>query len=257
LVQERGKRWAEIARHLNNRSDNAVKNWYNGSMNRRKRMVRRRASAGYEENAVAHDYHRSPEPRLSIAPLSTTAYAPHESISPSTARYPQPMWNERHSGLPSPSTSSPRCHSFDGVPPSVSDRSSHYAAPPPTTIITTSPPGAFVWEDRPTLPPMRPGSGPDSPARSMAYELGDIPPVKGSRHLNPRRLPPIRVPEEEARPQLPTAPSSPQELPFRPVAHLQPHFPPLQTSDTMSRHEQPRGGTVSRRMKLGTILGPC
>lgn len=37
LVHEMGKRWAEIARRLGNRSDNAVKNWWNGSMNRRKR----------------------------------------------------------------------------------------------------------------------------------------------------------------------------------------------------------------------------
>ncbi|KAK4913108.1 hypothetical protein LTR66_017239, partial [Elasticomyces elasticus] len=37
MVAEMGKRWAEIARRLGNRSDNAVKNWWNGSMNRRKR----------------------------------------------------------------------------------------------------------------------------------------------------------------------------------------------------------------------------
>ncbi|KIW56337.1 hypothetical protein PV05_05003 [Exophiala xenobiotica] len=37
LVGEMGKRWAEIARRLGNRSDNAVKNWWNGSMNRRRR----------------------------------------------------------------------------------------------------------------------------------------------------------------------------------------------------------------------------
>src|SRR2546429_3534949 len=39
MVNEIGKRWAEIARRLRNRSDNAVKNWWNGSMNRRKRNV--------------------------------------------------------------------------------------------------------------------------------------------------------------------------------------------------------------------------
>ncbi|KAJ9610027.1 hypothetical protein H2200_006357 [Cladophialophora chaetospira] len=39
LVHEMGKRWAEIARRLGNRSDNAVKNWWNGSMNRRKRST--------------------------------------------------------------------------------------------------------------------------------------------------------------------------------------------------------------------------
>src|ERR1700712_3618508 len=37
LVQRHGKRWAEIARQLVGRSDNAVKNWWNGGVNRRKR----------------------------------------------------------------------------------------------------------------------------------------------------------------------------------------------------------------------------
>ena len=45
LVAQMGKHWAEIARHLPGRSDNAVKNWWNGGMNRRKRMGERRESS--------------------------------------------------------------------------------------------------------------------------------------------------------------------------------------------------------------------
>ena len=37
MVNEMGKRWANIARKLGNRSDNAVKNWWNGSMYRKQR----------------------------------------------------------------------------------------------------------------------------------------------------------------------------------------------------------------------------
>lgn len=42
LVSEMGNRWTEIARRLRGGSDNSVKNWWNGSMNRRRRLILRR-----------------------------------------------------------------------------------------------------------------------------------------------------------------------------------------------------------------------
>lgn len=52
LVSKHGKKWAEIARHLNNRSDNAVKNWWNGGASRRRR-------ASVQQTKVESDEHGS------------------------------------------------------------------------------------------------------------------------------------------------------------------------------------------------------
>ncbi|XXH00388.1 60S ribosomal protein L12 [Hypoxylon texense] len=55
MVNQIGKRWAEIARHLHNRCDNTVKNWWNGGQNRRIRKDRRRASRQFGRQDETHD----------------------------------------------------------------------------------------------------------------------------------------------------------------------------------------------------------
>lgn len=95
LVHEMGKRWAEIARRLGNRSDNAVKNWWNGSMNRRKRnnIQQGLASRGVgprngpmsavpaPHSASIYERTRSPPTSMFAQEVSRTAF-PHSLPTP-------------------------------------------------------------------------------------------------------------------------------------------------------------------------------
>lgn len=110
LVREIGKRWAEIARRLRGRSDNAVKNWWNGSQNRRRRLDRRRvgrpASAYGEEypGPAGHSMIRSPlssVPRFLPPPLESTQYYHNSAMSNPRRRS---SWGLA-APLPSPSSS--------------------------------------------------------------------------------------------------------------------------------------------------------
>jgi Myb-like DNA-binding protein FlbD len=159
MVAEMGKRWAEIARRLKGRSDNAVKNWWNGGQNRRKRNPERpdqrprehmhHPQTGYpaphgqphhEEHRMA-SYHESHRPSL-----NTSMNSPHVMKLPQPQRFepfsgsrPQPLdisaygshatVRARGFETPMPSPSGYSIVSADGAPSLITDTGSESRSP--------------------------------------------------------------------------------------------------------------------------------
>ena len=86
MVATMGKRWADIARKLHGRSDNQVKNWWNGSMNRRKRLEAKRAQQQTGRPLATIGHQRRLPPLASLYPSAARTNATTTTTTTTTTK---------------------------------------------------------------------------------------------------------------------------------------------------------------------------
>jgi Myb-like DNA-binding protein FlbD len=268
MVAEMGKRWAEIARRLKGRSDNAVKNWWNGGQNRRKRNPERpdqrprdqmhSSQSSYHYPSAPHSLHQHEEIQVQSYHSSRRPSLNQSMNSPHGLKLPQPQRFDPYPGsrpqpldvstyghpstarargfeTPMPSPSGYSIVSADGAPSLITDTGSESRSPRgvASPLDITLAPLVGSREDR------KSSSTRYLPATGFAPEDDSYPPqFDAYRRRDSLQLPPLHRAE---------APTHPQSQAFREPNYERPERPQLLTQPApqlVHHHSMPHPAQV-------------
>ncbi|KAK7738437.1 hypothetical protein SLS62_011392 [Diatrype stigma] len=267
LVEQMGKRWADIARKLNNRSDNHVKNWWNSNNSHQKRPKSSRASPRLSRDSL-EDYRYGP----ALQPLPPSSehmgYSHHHhhhhhhhhghGMPPSPTAYGSaPSYQQQHqqqqhsynthSELPSPSTISVGGEALDRVPSLMSDSGSVHSTSPKSVAMPSTP------DSPPILPPLKMGD-PGSWESRLAFRSGrpesqiTLPPLRHAMGQHHSTHPHSHSHHQHQRHhQLPTAPSSPTDT------HARSHSDGGSHEARSHAHVHAHAAGMARQMRLPSL----